>query len=106
MGTKIGLLSLFTFFLKGNELECYTLESICDYFNISFKFNLQRSFSITNSPLSISIFSKSSQRVVVVFCMNVIFLVIFSGFLDNKSVQLCNNFSNDFLYFGQLQYIR
>lgn len=38
--STIDLLSLFTFFLKGNELECYTLESICDYFNISFKLEL------------------------------------------------------------------
>ena len=38
--STIDLLSLFTFFLKGNELECYTLESICDYFGITFKLEL------------------------------------------------------------------
>ena len=38
--STIDLLSLFTFFLKGNELECYTLESICDYFNIPFHLEL------------------------------------------------------------------
>jgi len=38
--TSIELLSIFTFMLKGNELECYTLESICDYFGVTFKIEL------------------------------------------------------------------
>lgn len=38
--STIDLLSLFTFFLKGEELGRYTLESICDYFNIPFHLEL------------------------------------------------------------------